>query len=194
MTGKLNWKWASLLCLLVGVAFAPGCVEENADSGTSATTSDAHDEDGHDHAHDEDGHDHDHGDDGHDHDHDEDGHDHDHSAEKMGEHGGHIAHFEGDKGSFEWTHNDAANKVTIYLLGEDEKTLNPVAAKKCVMVLTSGEKTKEFELNAVDEAEGKSATFQLEDPSLIAALQMGVQLKVTTDSGEMSAEIKPHVH
>lgn len=186
MTGNLNWKWATLLCLLVGVAFSPGCVEQ--DSGSTPANATGADDHGHDHEEGDHAHDHDH--EGHDH----EGHDHDHDAEKMGEHGGHIAHFDGDKGAFEWTHNDSANKVTIYLLGEDEKSLNPVAAQKCVMVLTSGEKTKEFELAAIDEADGKAATFQLEDPSLIAALQMGVQLKVATDGGELNAEIKPHVH
>lgn len=176
---KQNQFWTLGLCLLVGLAFAPGCEPGGKGEETATTSTDDHD---HDHAHD-------HGEEGHDH----DDHDHEHEHEEMGDHGGHLAKFD-DGGLFEWAHNDAANLVTIFVLGDDKKSLAPVAYKKAVITAKSGDKVKEFELNAADEADGKAATFSLEDPALIAALQLGVELTIETDEATHHAVIKPHVH
>lgn len=177
---KTTALFPALLCLLACLAFAPGC-ENQSSTETTPSTEHGHDDDhGHEHG---DDHDHEHGDD----------HDHDHASEEIGEHGGHIATFENGQ-VFEWAHNDNANTVTIYLLEDDKKTLAPVAYKSAKMTAKSGERVKEFELSPTDEADGKAATFSAEDPALITALSIGVDLTIETEEGSLHTAIEPHVH
>lgn len=184
MKSKWNFSWVACLCLVVTIGLAPGCDTGKSESEGAGTAEHDHDHDHDDHGHDHEG----------DHDHDHEGeHAHDH-AEEIGPHGGHIATFEDDKGVFEWAHTDSANMVRVFLLAADKETLAPAAVTSAKMIAKSGDQTKEFELTAADEADGKAATFEREDPALISALQLGVELHMETADGPMHAVIKPHVH
>ncbi len=176
MKNNTNLTLLLAVCGLFGIATSAGC--ENTDSTTANKTAD------HGHDHEEDG----------SHSHDDDGHDHAAHAEEFGPKGGHVIAFDDSKGFAEWTHNDNEDKVTVYLLDETKKSLQPAAVTKAYFTSKSGDKSKEFELTATDAVDGKAATFERTDKALLVALNLGVDLTLETADGSMKIFIKPHVH
>jgi hypothetical protein len=137
---------------------------------------------------------------------DDHGHDHDHAHEHEahGPNGGHLIEIDGGKYHAEWTHDDPsenenAKNVTIYILGEDAKTEQPIAADAITInVAIEGKDPKQYELLAMNSADGKASQFALDDPALIVDLGMAgegvtARLNLEIDSKPHSAEMK-HDH
>jgi hypothetical protein len=100
---------------------------------------------------------------------DEHAHEGEHAHSDEGPHEGHIIELGTEDHHAELTHDEATNKVGIYLLGSDAKTAAPIEATSVkINVLADGE-TLQFELPAVPqpgEEGGKSSYFELVDEKL----------------------------
>jgi hypothetical protein len=102
------------------------------------------------------------------------GHTHEHEGEEhahadMGPHDGHIIELGSEEYHAELTHDDEANKVGVYLLGDDAKTAKPIeAASVTINVLADGQ-TSQYQLPATPQAgeeAGKASYFELVDETL----------------------------
>jgi hypothetical protein len=101
---------------------------------------------------------------------DDHAHEHEHEHEHVhGAHGGHVMEL-GPNHHAEWTHDDDSGKVQVYILGADQKTEMPIAAEKVTIKTKVGDATRDFELEAVNPMEGKTALFELTDKELLTIL------------------------
>jgi len=94
-----------------------------------------------------------------------------HSHPMKGPHGGHIIEL-GGKGEYhaELVEDEAKEKVTIYILGEQCKNEVPIEQQSIDMNLTIDGTPKTFKLSAVDAANGKASRFDAVDKQLFHAL------------------------
>jgi hypothetical protein len=114
-------------------------------------------------------------------------HDHDHSHEEKGHthagpHGGKVAVIGKEQYHLEWTHNDETGKVTFYVLDSAVKKDIPISAEKLVVVSKQGDKSTEFELDAIERTEGKTAKFEITSKDFLGIME--------TLSEKMTAEVK----
>lgn len=101
----------------------------------------------------EDGHGHDHGEGGHDH--GEGGHGH-----AAGPHGGTVADWGGGKYHVEFTVDHEKQEATVYILGSDEKTPEPIAAESVLLTINDPQlQTDLMPVPLEGEAEGLSSRF-----------------------------------
>jgi hypothetical protein len=137
---------------------------------------------------------------GDDHAHDE----HDHAA--TGPHDGHILEFGTEDYHAELTHDDAGNRVGIYILGGDAKTLKPIKAESVTINVAIDGKPTQYELKAAaptGEPEGSSSYFEVVHEPLcklvagkLDAKDTKAELRVTIDGVPHTAQIDvaPHDH
>lgn len=126
----------------------------------------------------------------HEHGHDE----HDHDEE--GPHGGHIIELGAEEHHVELTHDDAAHKVGIYILGADVKTPTPIKLDKVTInTLVDGESIS-YDLPAVPqegETDGNTSYFEIISEPLCTLVAGESEAK--TKQARLSLEIdgKPYV-
>ena len=150
-------------CLICGLACSLGCqpvAESTSGKSNSAATTDAHD------------------------DHDHSGHDHG----EVGPHGGHFLHLEPTHAHAEWTHDDDAKTITVYL---DEFDQDVIQEAKFVVEIPNAE-SEQFPLTKTDDGwTGPS-------DALMAHLNMGDVVKVrfvmSDASGEQTAVVEHADH
>jgi hypothetical protein len=122
-------------------------------------------------------------------------HDHDHAHE--GPHGGHILELGDEEYHAEWTHDDAG-KIDVYILDKDMKEV-PVAAEKMVIKTKVNDMEKDYELEAVNAAEGKASQFSITDKSLANILttvgeKVEAALDASIDGKAYSQKFEAHDH
>lgn len=116
-----------------------------------------------------------------------DSHDHDHAHEDHGPHGGHMVHLEPTGSHAEWTHDDDAHLISVYLDDFD-------AAKVATVKFTAkiGDALEEFPLTSSD------GTWNITSQELLTHINMKdaaeVNLVVVDDSGVHTAKIEAHEH
>jgi hypothetical protein len=131
-------------------------------------------------------------------------HDHAHEHAAHGPNGGHLIEIDGGKYHVEWTHDDPtenedAKNVTLYILGEDAKTEQPIDAEPVTInVAIEGKDPKQYEIPPVNAQDGKASQFALDDGALIVDLGMAgegvtARLNLTIDGTPHSAPIE-HDH
>lgn len=132
----------------------------------------------------------------------------DHKHVHPGPHKGHIFEIGDEEYHGEWTHDEDSGKVTVYLLGKDEKTDVAVAAdqKPTITIKTiakdKSETVQSYDLAPVNASEGdmpKTSQFEIVDKVLMGSLEtMGktvqAHLKVTIDGKEFNASMEEHEH
>ncbi len=128
-------------------------------------------------------------DNGHDHDHD------DHAHEHKGPHGGYFAEIGNHKYHVEWTDDENAGIVNLYIL--DNMGAKEVAAESAelVVVTTEDSESKEYTLAAVDPQDGKTSHYQLADKDLLNSIDVlseaiTAEIKSVTIEGEEFTNIK----
>jgi hypothetical protein len=127
---------------------------------------------------------------------DEHGHGDEHAHADEGPHGGHIIELGVEDFHAELTHDDAANKVGIYILGSDAKTAKPIASTSPVVVnvAVKGEPTQ-YVLNAVPQAgepDGQSSYFEtVSEPLAIIVAGKSPDASKTQARLSLTIEDKP---
>jgi len=118
---------------------------------------------------------------------------HDHSA--PGPNNGHIEAFDANGPHFEWTHDEATHKLTIFL----EEAVSAGAKVESVKVdVTSGTETKSFALAKEDNAKIAGSVFSIASEELMTLMEAsgtdakGVQSKLIAmiDGKEQTAVLK----
>lgn len=113
---------------------------------------------------------------------------HAHEHEEHGAHGGHMLHLEPDGIHAEWTHDDDAKVVTVYL---DELSSPPSEVK---FVVKAGDTEPQTYALTKEEAGTGGGTWTLKSDALLTHLAMGeaaqVQLVVVSGDKEMSTKIE----
>ncbi len=130
------------------------------------------------------------------HDHDPDGHDHDgHDHGAHGPNGGHVEAFEKTGSHFEWAHDDATHKLSIFM----EELVSAGAKIESVKIdVVSGADTKSFPLAADGKAKIAGSVFTIVSEELMNLLDAsgtdakGVQSKLVAmiDGKEQSCLLK----
>jgi hypothetical protein len=130
--------------------------------------------------------------------------DHDHAA--IGPHDGHILEFGSEVYHAELTHDDESNRVGVYILGSDAKTLKPIKAASVTINVAIDGKPAQYELLAAGpapEPEGTASYFELVHEPLcklvagkLDAKDTKAELRVTIDGVPHTAKIdvEPHDH
>ncbi len=111
---------------------------------------------------------------------------HDHG--EMGPHGGHLLHLEPTGLHAEWTHDDEAHLISVFV---DDLAAEDINEIKFIAKLDGGE-TEEFAMEATDEG------WAITSEALMTHLNMGeavnVDLVVVCKDGEQSTKIEAHDH
>lgn len=109
-------------------------------------------------------------------------HGHGHSHAQAGPHGGDLVELGDEAYHLEWTHDDEAEEVTIYILDGDAKELVPIASETISILSkiddeTKGEQTSEYKLAAIDPTGDPptSAQFSLKSGELLTCLSLAGQ-------------------
>lgn len=129
-----------------------------------------------------------------DHDHDDHAH-HDHGDH--GEHGGHLLHLDPSGSHAEWTHDDEAGSVTVYLeeLVASGKKVESVEIEW--KVGDAAENNSKLEVAAKDDHGIEGSIFTIKNPELVTALGVGdgvvANLVVTVDGKKEMAKLE-HDH
>ncbi len=128
--------------------------------------------------------------------HEHDGHDHDgHDHSAHGPNGGHVEAFEKTGAHFEWAHDDATHKLSIFL----EELVSAGAKIESVKIdVVSGVDTKSFKLAADEKAKIAGSVFTIASEELMNLLDAsgtdakGVQSKLVAiiDGKEQSCLLK----
>jgi hypothetical protein len=127
-----------------------------------------------------------------------DAHHHDHGEE--GPHHGQLVELGDDEYHAELVHDDAAQKVTVYVLDSKAKGAVPIAGDEIKLNLMVGDKPTQFALKAAPDAgdaAGKSSRFELADKDLIEALDAEgakARLTISIDGKSYIGEIGEHHH
>ena len=121
---------------------------------------------------------------------------HHHHGTARGLHGGYIIGLDVENYHVELTYDEKANRVGIYVLGEDAATAAPIDAQPVTIKVTVDDKPTEYKLPAVPQPgdpAGKSSYFELVSEPLLATLAgksksqyPDIQLSATIDG-------KPHL-
>ncbi len=127
-----------------------------------------------------------------------DGHEHGHPSE--GPHHGHLIELGQEEYHAELTHDEATNKVTIYLLDSVAKDSVPTEAAEVTVNFVVDGKPKQFSLPAAPDAgdpPGQSSRFELADADLHEALETvnaKGRLNVTINDKEFVGSIEHQAH
>ncbi len=165
--------------LLVGLALGSfvclsGCEPKKSSNSGKAGSQTGHDHDGHDH--------------------DADAHaGHDHGAH--GPNGGHLEHLETSGAHFEWAHDDATHKLSIFF---DELVSGGAKIEGVKIDVVSGAETKSFALEKVETAKIAGSVYSIASEELMTLLDAsgtdakGVQSKllVMIDGKEQTCLLK----
>ena len=92
-----------------------------------------------------------------------------HAHDMEGPHGGHIIELGTESHHAELTHDEATNKVGIYLVGGDAKTAAPIEAESVTINVSEDSVPSQYALPAVPqtgEAGGQSSYFEIESEPL----------------------------
>lgn len=116
---KRNLRYSAWFTILLASISVMGCNSESAAPDKSGAGDTAEEEHGHAH-----------GPDGHSHDHSEEGHGH-----APGPHGGTLADWGGGAYHVEFTVDHEQHQATVYILGGDEKTAEPIAAESVLLTI-----------------------------------------------------------
>ena len=130
-----------------------------------------------------------------------DHHDHDHAHEELGPHDGHLLPL-GDSGyQAEWTHDNEAGTISVYVLDSEKQ---PAAVASAMMFQTLvGDEAKEYPLEAQQaNGEGLASEFTITNGELMTALKMAEQsaemaqatLVANLQNGEFRKAIEVHDH
>jgi hypothetical protein len=125
-------------------------------------------------------------------------HDHD---EELGPHQGHLVHLEPSEFVAEWTHDDEAHKITVYILDPAGRQSVAIAAGHVTIESVVGDKPEEYQLTAVepnDEDPAKASQFEAVDETLLTTLAVGTgvhaRLRFTIGEKTYEGEIEHHEH
>ncbi len=115
-----------------------------------------------------------------------DAHDHSHDDDH-GPHGGHVVHLEPTGSHAEWTHDDDAHLIAVYL---DDFDAAKIASVKFTAKI--GEETEEFPLTSGD------GVWSITSQELLTHINMKdaaeVNLVIVDESGVHTAKIEAHEH
>ncbi len=125
-------------------------------------------------------------------------HDHGHH----GPHDGHVIELGDEKYHAELVHDDAAHKVTVYILDGSVKNAVPIEATELIINLKADGKPMQFKLPAVPmdgETAGKSSRFELVSEELLHEMEeQGAEPRLSFMIGEEqfmgNIEIDEHEH
>lgn len=138
--------------------------------------------------------------------------DHEHGDEhahehEEGPHGGHIIELGVEDYHAELTHDDATNRVGVYLLGGDAKTVKPIAAESVVINVRVENEPNQYVLPAVAQAgdeQGKASYFEIVSEPLTvvvagksekdATARLGVTIDDKPFTGLIETEAHDHDH
>jgi hypothetical protein len=98
---------------------------------------------------------------------------HHHHGSARGPHGGYIIGLDVENYHTELTFDEKANRVGLYVLGEDAATVAPIDAKPVTIKVTIDDKATEYTLPAVaqpGDPAGKSSYFEIVSEPLLAVL------------------------
>lgn len=116
-----------------------------------------------------------------------DDHSHAHAHEEHGPHGGHMVHLEPTGSHAEWTHDDDAHLISVYL--DDFDAAKVVSVKFTAKI---GDALEEFPLTSSD------GTWSITSQELLTHINMKdaaeVNLEVVDASGVHTAKIEAHEH
>jgi hypothetical protein len=123
-----------------------------------------------------------------------------HDHPDKGPHGGMLVELGNEEYHAEVVHDDAAHKVTVYILDGKAKGAVPVAEKEVKINVVADGKPAQFVLPAVPlegEADGKSSRFELVDESLVEAHDAegaDARLKLNINGTPYEGKIAAHDH
>lgn len=123
-----------------------------------------------------------------------------HAHAEEGPHKGQLIELGKEEYHGEMLHDDAAHKITIYLLDGGAKKSVPIAEKELTLNVVVDGKPSQFKLPAAPQSEdlaGQASRFELTDHALCEALddpKCKARLNVTIASKQFSGEIGPHDH
>jgi len=122
---------------------------------------------------------------------------HGHAHPSAGPHDGLLIELGNEEYHGEMLHDEATNKITIYILDGAAKEEVKIAEDSVSINTMIGEEPKSFALDAVDAANGMASHFEITDESLATAIDMeGVKskLKLTIDGKQFTGSIEEHDH
>jgi hypothetical protein len=96
-------------------------------------------------------------------------HDHDHDHGHGGAKGGHVMELGNEEYHVEWLDDEATGKIDVYVLDKDMKSLK-VDTEKVVIKTKVGDTAKDYDLEPVDQTDGKTDHFQTTDKTLVTIL------------------------
>ena len=126
--------------------------------------------------------------------HETDEHEHDHEME--GPHGGHIIELGTEDHHAELTHDDASQKVAVYILGSDAKTANPIKAESVTINVSEDGQPTQYVLPAVPQAgetDGNTSYFELVSEPLNKIVSGKSEAKSTQARLSLTINDKPFV-
>ena len=121
---------------------------------------------------------------------------HEHGHEMEGPHGGHIIEIGTEDHHVELTHDDASQKVAVYLLGDDAKTAKPIKAESVTINVSADGEPTQYVLPAVPqagEADGNTSYFELVSEPLNKIVSGKSEAKSTQARLSLSIDGKPFV-
>jgi hypothetical protein len=123
-------------------------------------------------------------------------HDHGHDHEMEGPHGGHIIELGTEDHHAELTHDDASQKVAVYILGSDAKTANPIKAESVTINVSEDGQPTQYVLPAVPQAgetDGNTSYFELVSEPLNKVVSGKSEAKSTQARLSLTINDKPFV-
>ena len=120
---------------------------------------------------------------------------HHHHGSARGLHGGHIIGLDVENYHAELTTDEKANRVGVYVLGEDVATAAPIDAQPITIKVTVDDKLTEYKLPAVaqpGEPAGKSSYFELVSEPLLAVIAGKSQSQYPDVELNATIDGKPH--
>ena len=112
---------------------------------------------------------------------------HDHGHGDVGPHGGHLLHLEPTGSHAEWTHDDDAKLITVYVDDFDAASIS-----KLLFEVKIGDEVQEFPLTATDNG------WTITSEELLTHINMGeaatVHLVLEDSAGRQAAKIEAHDH
>lgn len=146
---RMNFPMLSVVCGSLSLALIAGCGEATPPAATPPAKTVEHSEgDGHDHA--------------------------EHAHAEVGPHDGDLIELGNEEYHAELVHDEAAGKVTIYVLDSSAKKAVPIESTELIINLKHDGKGEQFKLAAAPQegdGEGKSSRFVSDDKELVEDLE-----------------------
>jgi hypothetical protein len=123
-------------------------------------------------------------------------HTHEHSHAEAGPHNGHIIELGSQTHHAELTHDESTHKVGVYLLDSSAKELAPIEAESVTINVAVDGKPTQYALPAtrrLEDPEGKSSYFEIENEELCAIVCGESESEDTTARVSITIDGKPYV-